>query len=60
MEDKMAMRLELVNNNIEIYKKNVIKEIEKENMIPATSFLLMLRDLKEQQLLLKELLKVGG
>lgn len=57
MENEIAIRLSFVNENIEIYKKNAIKEIEKENMIPATSYLLMLRDLKEQQLLLKKLLK---
>lgn len=57
IKDKLKIRLDLINSQIEIYKKNTIKEIEKEEMIPATSNLLMLRDLKEQQLLIKDLLK---
>lgn len=56
IKDKLKIRLDLINNQIEIYKKNTIKEIEKEEMIPATSDLLMLRDLKEQQGLIKRLL----
>lgn len=56
IKEKLKIRLELINNEIEIYKKNAIEEIEKEQMIPATSNLLMLRDLKEQQLLIKRLL----
>lgn len=56
IKEKLKIRLELINDEIEIYKKNAIKEIEKEEMIPATSDLLMLRDLKEQQLLIKRLL----
>lgn len=58
MKNRMKIKLDLINNQIEIYKKNAIKEIEKEEMIPATSDLLMLRDLKEQQLLLKDLLNI--
>ena len=57
IKEKLKIRLELINNEIEIYKKNAIEEIEKEEMIIATSSLLMLRDLKEQQLLIKEMLK---
>lgn len=57
IKEKLKIRLELINNEIEIYKKNAIEEIEKEQMIPATSSLLMLRDLKEQQLLIKEMLE---
>lgn len=57
VKEKLEIRLNQINNNIEIYKKNAIKEIEKEEMIPATSSLLMLRDLKEQQILIKRLLK---
>lgn len=60
MEEIMKKKLDLINKQIEIYKQNAIKEIEKEEMIPATSDLLILRDLKEQQLLIKELLKVGN
>lgn len=56
IKDKLKIRLDMINSQIEIYKKNAIKEIEKEEMIPATSDLLMLRDLKEQQGLIKSLL----
>lgn len=56
IKDKLKIKLDLINNQIGIYKKNTIKEIEKEEMIPATSDLLMLRDLKEQQGLIKSLL----
>lgn len=55
-KETLKIRLELINNQIKIYKQNAIKEIEKEEMIPATSDLLMLRDLKEQQLLLSKIL----
>ena len=57
IKDRLKIRLELTNNQIEIYKKNAIKEIEKEEMVPATSNVAMLRDLKEQQLLIKQILK---
>ena len=57
IKEKLKIRLELINNEIEIYKKNAIEEIEKEEMIPATGDLLMLRDLKEQQKLIKKLLE---
>lgn len=56
IKNKLKIRLDLINEQIEIYKKNAIKEIEQEEMIPATSDLLMLRDLKEQQLLIKRLI----
>lgn len=56
IKDKLKIRLDLINSQIEIYKKNAIKEIEQEEMIPATSDLLMLRDLKEQQGLIKRML----
>lgn len=56
IKDRLKIRLDLINNQIEIYKKNAIEEIEKEEMIVATSDLLMLRDLKEQQLLIKKIL----
>lgn len=55
-KEKLKIRLELINNQIKIYKQNAIEEIEKEEMIPATSDLLMLRDFKEQQLLLCKIL----
>lgn len=57
MKDIIKIRLDSVNKQIEIYKEKTIEEIEKEEMIPATCDLLLLRDLKEQQLLLKELSK---
>jgi hypothetical protein len=56
-KENLKIRLELINRRIEIYKKNAIEEIQKEEMIPASGSLLMLRDLKEQQGLLKELIK---
>lgn len=57
IKDKLQLRLDVINKQIEIYKKNTIEEIEKENMVVATSNVSMMRDLKEQQLLIKELLK---
>ena len=57
IKDRLKIRLDLVNKQIEQYKKNAIEEIEKEEMIPATSDLLMLRDLKEQQGLIEKLLE---
>ena len=56
IKDKLKIRLDMINSQIEIYKKNAIEEIQKEEMILATSDLLMLRNLKEQQLLIKRLL----
>ena len=56
IKDKLKIRLDMINSQIEIYKKNAIKEIEKEETIPATSDLLILRDLKEQQGLIKRML----
>ncbi len=55
-KEKLKIRLDRLNKEIEIYKKNAIKEIEKEEMIPATGSLLMLRDLKEQQILISNIL----
>ena len=59
IKERLKNRLDLINNQIEIYKKNAIEEIEKEEMVPATSSLLMLRDLKEQQGLIKRLIDEG-
>lgn len=56
-KERLKMRLDLINKNIEIYKKNVIEEVQKEEIIPATGSLLLLRDLKEQQGLIEDLLK---
>lgn len=58
MKEIIKTRLELINNEIEIYKKNIVEEVEKENMVVATNYLMTLRDLKEQQLLLKELVNI--
>lgn len=58
IKEKLEIKLELINKQIEIYKENAIREIEKEEMIPATSDLAMLRDLKEQQGLIKDLLEI--
>lgn len=58
IKDSLQIRLDLINNYIETYKKQAIEEIEKEDIIPATSDLLMLRDFKEQQLLIKQLLEI--
>lgn len=60
MKEIIKTRLELINNEIEIYKKNIVEEVEKENMVVATNYLMTLRDLKEQQLLLKELVNIEG
>ena len=57
IKDQLKIRLDLINTQIEIYKKNAIENIEKEEMIPATSNVLMMRDLKEQQGLIKRLLE---
>ena len=57
IKDRLKIRLDLVNKQIEQYKKNAIEEIEKEEMIFATTDLLMLRDLKEQQGLIEKLLE---
>lgn len=57
IKNQLKIRLDLINTQIEIYKKNAIENIEKEEMIPATSNVLMMRDLKEQQGLIKRLLE---
>lgn len=57
IKDSLKIRLDLVNKQIELYKKHAIEEIEKEEMIPATNDVAMLRDLKEQQLLIKQILE---
>lgn len=57
IKKELKIRLDIVNSQIELYKKNAIEEIKKEEIIPATGDLLMLRDLKEQQGLIKNLLE---
>ena len=58
IKKRLEIRLEFIDKQIKIYKKNAIEEIEKEEMIPATSDLLLLRDLIEQRLLIKDLLEI--
>lgn len=48
-------RLELIRNQININKKNAIREIQEEQMIPAMHSLTALVDLKAQELLLNEM-----
>lgn len=50
-------KLEKIRQQIEICKKNAIKEIQEETMMPATHSLLEMRDLKEQELFIKDLIK---
>lgn len=55
-KQKLIDRLNSVNKAIKTYKTSVIEEVEKEEMIPATCDLLIMRDLKEQQGLLQQLI----
>lgn len=48
-------RLEIIRQQIEVYKKNAIEEIQKEQIIPAMHSLTALVDLKAQELLLNEI-----
>lgn len=52
----LKIRLELINKKIEEYKKKVIEDVEKEEMINATGDLLFMRDLKEEQSLICKIL----
>lgn len=45
--------LERTRKEIEACKKNAIEHIEKEEMLPATTYLLTMRDLKTQELFIK-------
>lgn len=56
-KEKLKIRLDKINQQIEIYKDNAIGNIEREEMIPAVGDVLLMRDLKEQQGLLKMLLE---
>ena len=58
IKEILKLRLEDINKLIELYKRRAIEELEKEEMVPATSDVLMLRDLKEQQLLIKQILEI--
>lgn len=57
IKDKLKIKLELINKQIEIYKKNAIQEIQNEAIVPATNTVAAIRDLKEQQLLIKQILE---
>lgn len=57
IEEILKLRLDKINEQIEIYKQNAIQEIKNEEMVPVTSDVALLRDLKEQQLLIKQILK---
>lgn len=46
--------LEKIREEIQACKKNAIEHIEKEEMVPATGYLLTMRDLKTQELILKK------
>lgn len=56
MLEKLMIKLERIDREIQICKKNLIKKIERERMIPASNDLLLMRDLKEQQLLIKRII----
>lgn len=56
-KEKLESMLECVNMEILVYKNNLLKEIEAETMVVATSDLMIMRDLKEQQSLLKRLIR---
>lgn len=56
-KEKLKIRLDKINQQIEIYKDNAIGNIEREEMIAATCDVLLMRDLKEQQGLIKMLLE---
>ena len=45
--------LERTRKEIEACKKNAIEHIEKEEMVPATTYLLTMRDLKTQEIFIK-------
>ena len=49
--------LEKTRKELEVCKKNAIESIEKEEMVPATNYLLTMRDLKTQELLIKYQIK---
>lgn len=56
-KEVFKIRLELINKNIEIYKKNIIEAVQKEEIVPAISYLLTMRDLNEQRKLIEEFIK---
>lgn len=52
----LERRLELIKYHKDLHKRLAIEELEREEMVPATSDLLMMRDLKEQELLIERIL----
>ena len=57
MIEELINKLERIEYKIKIYKRNLIEEIEREEMIPASNDLLLLRDLKEQQRTIQRIIK---
>ena len=57
MIEELINKLEKIEYEIKIYKRNLIEEIEREEMIPASNDLLLLRDLKEQQRTIQRIIK---
>ena len=57
MIEELINKLERIEYEIKIYKRNSIEEIEREEMIPASNDLLLLRDLKEQQRTIQRIIK---
>ena len=57
MIEELINKLERIEYEIKIYKRNLIEEIEREEMISACNDLLLLRDLKEQQRTIQRIIK---
>ena len=57
MIEELTGKLERIEYEIKIYKRNLIEEIEREEMIQASNDLLLLRDLKEQQRTIQRIIK---
>ena len=57
MIEELINKLERIEYEIKIYKRNLIEEIEREEMIPASNDLLLLRDLKEQQRTIQRIIR---
>ncbi len=57
MLEELKEKLERIEKEIKIYKSNLIDEVQKEEMIPASNDLFLLRDLKEQQATIEKIIK---
>ena len=57
MIEELINKSERIEYEIKIYKRNLIEEIEREEMISASNDLLLLRDLKEQQRTIQRIIK---